>query len=70
VSGIVGRNMGDVVPHAVNADGKEVLKELLTPLFITLAPGFEARADELRVDVTHAEHQASAVACSYIKGSD
>ena len=64
----VGRDMRNLVLHALNADGEEVLGDLFTPLFVTLAPGFEASAEELRVEVTHSQHTDFEIACSYIKG--
>ena len=60
--------MRNTVLHALNADGKEVMGELLAPLFATLAPGFEARAEELRVEAIRSQQPDFEVACSYIKG--
>src|SRR5207244_3664221 len=65
---IVGRNMRTPVLHAVDEHGKEVLKELLTPLFATLGPGFEAGAEELRVQATRTEEHDFQVVCNYVRG--
>ena len=53
--------------YLLNAEGKEVLRELLAPLFSTLAPGFEARAEELRMEATGLRQPAFEVACCYFK---
>jgi hypothetical protein len=56
------------VVHAIDAGGKELCSELLAPLFVTLAPGFEAGADELRLQATRAEGHDFQIVCSYIRG--
>ena len=52
----------------MDADGKEVLRELLAPLFATLAPGFEAGAEELRMEATHQQRSDFLVAGRYVSG--
>ena len=56
------------VLHAVDKHGKEVLRELLTPLFATLAPGFEAGAEELRVEAARTEGPDFQILCCYVRG--
>jgi len=54
--------------HAVDADGKEVLGELLGFLFATLALGFEAGAEELRLEATRPQRSDVLVMGSYVRG--
>lgn len=51
--------------HAVNPEGKQVLEELLAPMFSTLEPGFSAAADELRWEADHSAEPHFDVRCSY-----
>jgi hypothetical protein len=62
----VSRNMPDLDLHVLDADGKEVLRDLFVPLFTTLVPGLDARAEEL--EIAHLHGPPFAVACRYIKG--
>ena len=60
------RNIPELDLHVLDADGKEVLKDLFVPLFTTLAPGLDSRAEEL--EVAHLQGPPFAVDCRYTKG--
>lgn len=53
--------------YAVDPDGKEILKPLLGPFFITLLPAFENRADEIEIRANRAN--ISEIVIGYKKGS-